>query len=98
MRTWSIQVHSRDEVRPHPLDERVLTSLCAALDAEPAAFDADVVGDGNRVNARFDLVASDERTAIAQARGIFLAALARVDERHRAHRDVAVEAREHVHS
>lgn len=77
MRTWAVEIRSEDAVRPHRLDERVLTSLAEALEADSRAFDADVVGDGPRVGARFDVCAEDHDAAIEQARVIFLAALSR---------------------
>jgi hypothetical protein len=49
-----LKVRSENAVRPHRLDERVLTSLSQALEADPRVFDAEVVGDGPRVGARFD--------------------------------------------
>lgn len=72
---WAAEVRSEDAVRPHRLDERVLTSLTEALDADPRAFDADVVGDSEGITARFDLCANDEPAAIRCASEIFLAAM-----------------------
>lgn len=64
-------------MRPHRLDERVLTSLSEALEADPRVLDADVVGDGSHVGARFDVCADDHDAAVEQARTVFRDALVR---------------------
>lgn len=77
LRTWAIEVRCENAVRPHPLDERVLTSLSEALEADPRTFDADVLGVGPRVGARFEVLAETQAAAIEQARAAFLDALSR---------------------
>ena len=70
-----MEIKSDDPVRPHALDERVLTSVAEAIEADSGAFDTDVVGELNRVVARFDVCAFDQAEAVTQARRIFLGAL-----------------------
>jgi hypothetical protein len=82
-------------VRPHALDERVLTSFAEALEADPSAFDPDVVGELACVGARFDVRASDEAHAVEQARAIFLGALQRASGV-QAQVRLQIDAREHL--
>jgi hypothetical protein len=83
-------------VRPHRLDERVLTSLSEALEADPRVLDADVVGDGPRVGARFDVCADDHDAAVEQARAVFLDALVRAAGSVASSVRAEVRAQEHV--
>lgn len=96
LRTWAVEVRSENAVRPHRLDERVLTSLSEALEADPRVLDADVVGDGPRVGARFDLCADDHDAAIEQARAVFLDALVRAAGSAASSVRAEVRAQEHV--
>jgi hypothetical protein len=96
MRTWSVQVKSDEPVRPHALDERVLTSLAEALEADAGAFDADVVGELVYVGARFDVRAPDEAHAVEQARAIFLGALRRAAGVSNPSIRLQIDAREHL--
>jgi hypothetical protein len=75
VRGWTAVVESGPNVRPHGLDERVLTVITEAISADSAAFDADVVGGGDRVRAEFDLLAADAQTAAQTACQLFLRAL-----------------------
>lgn len=83
-------------MRPHRLDERVLTSLSEALDADPRALDADVVGDGPRVGARFDVRAADHAAAVEEARAVFIDALVRAAGSAASTVSAEVRAKEHV--
>jgi hypothetical protein len=96
LRTWAAEVRSETAVRPHRLDERVLTSLSEALEADPRIFDADVVGDGPRVGARFDVLADTHEDAVDQARAAFLDALVRAAGPTASRVRAEVHAREHV--
>lgn len=75
MRAWTIQAESAAGTRPHRLDERVLTIVAEAVEADPAAFDADIVGDSDRIRATFDVLADDAVQAAASATAIFARAL-----------------------
>jgi len=75
VRGWTIIVESGPNVRPHGFDERVLTVITEAIVADAAAFDADVMGGGDRVRAEFDLLAPDAQTAAQTACRLFLRAL-----------------------
>lgn len=75
MRAWAIEVESVPGARPHRLDERVLTAVAGAIEADPAAFDADIVGDHDRIRATFDVVAEDAAQAGAYATAVFTRAL-----------------------
>lgn len=75
MNGWTLVVESGPGVRPHALDERVLTFVTEAIAADVDAFDADVIGSGDRVRAEFDVLAEDAPTAAASGCRIFLRAL-----------------------
>jgi hypothetical protein len=75
MRAWTVEVESASGTRPHRLDERVLSIVSEALDADSAAFDADVTGDSDRIRAKFDVLADDAEQAAASARAVFTGAL-----------------------
>ena len=75
MRAWTIEVESAPGTRPHRLDERVLSIVSEALDADSTAFDADVIGDSDRIRATFDVLADDAEQAAASARAAFTGAL-----------------------
>ncbi|HET8895414.1 MAG TPA: hypothetical protein VFM96_15095 [Gaiellaceae bacterium] len=68
-------MESAPGTRPHRLDERVLSIVSEALDADSAAFDADVTGDSDRIRATFDVLADDAEQAAASARALFAGAL-----------------------
>lgn len=74
----------------------MLTSLSEALDADPRALDADVVGDGSRVGARFDVRAADHDAAVEEARAAFIAALVRAAGSAALTVSAEVRAKEHV--
>jgi hypothetical protein len=74
----------------------VLTSVSEALDADPRVLDADVVGDGLRVGARFDVCADDRDAAIEEARAVFLDALVRAAGSVASSVRAEVRAREHM--
>lgn len=75
MRAWTVDVESAPGTRPHRLDERVLSIVSEALDADASAFDADVTGDSDQIRARFDVLADDAEQAAASARAAFTRAL-----------------------
>ena len=75
MRAWTVEVESVPGARPHRLDERVLTAVAEAVEADSAAFDADVVGDSDRIRATVDVLADDAAQAAASAKAVFARAL-----------------------
>jgi PAB1-binding protein PBP1 len=75
MHAWMIEIESAAGTRPHRLDERVLSSVTEAIDADPTVFDADIIGDSDRIRATFEVLADDAAGAAASARAAFARAL-----------------------